>query len=74
MATFGASLSDEQARILAQTGRQLILMFDGDEAGQKGMRLAAGKLITQAFVRVARLPAGSDPESLSAIQIGELLT
>lgn len=74
VATFGASLSDEQARILAQTGRQLILMFDGDEAGQKGMRLAAGKLITQAFVRVARLPAGSDPESLSAIQIGELLT
>lgn len=73
VATFGASLSDEQAAILARTGRQLILMFDGDEAGQKGMRIAAGKLITQAFVRVVRLTAGIELDFLGPDELQKVL-
>ncbi|MCA9068343.1 MAG: toprim domain-containing protein, partial [Planctomycetaceae bacterium] len=36
VATFGASMSDEQAEILISTRRPLILVFDGDEAGRAG--------------------------------------
>ena len=47
VATFGASVSDEQIDILATTGRPLILMFDGDEPGQTGMRSAAERLVSR---------------------------
>ena len=73
VATFGAHLSDEQSELLVDTGRPLILLYDGDEAGQKGMRLAAGKLITRAFVRVVKLPTNQEPDELSACELRRLL-
>ena len=74
VATFGSSMSDEQAGILAETGRSILLLFDGDEAGRNGMRTAAGKLITRAFVRAVRLPDGTEPDDLTADELAELLT
>lgn len=74
VAIFGSSLSDDQAEILVSTGRAIVLLFDGDEAGQKGMRAAAGKLIRRAFVRVVALPDGQDPDQLSSDELGELLS
>lgn len=65
VATFGASLSEEQAALLLSTGRNIVLMYDGDEAGYQGMRVGAGKLITQAFVRVVKLPIGLEPDDLT---------
>jgi DNA primase len=73
VAIFGSSLSDEQAAILAATGRPIILMFDGDEAGRTGMRMAAGKLISQTFVQVVKLTDGTEPDDLSAEQLAMLL-
>jgi len=73
VAVFGSSLSDEQARLLIRTGRQIVLMFDGDQAGQNGMRQAAGKLIKEAFVRVVSLPADRQPDDLSPETLAELL-
>ena len=73
VATLGASLSDEQAAILAGTGRRLILMYDGEEAGQKGARRAAAKLITQAFVRAVKLAPGTEPDSLSAEELRSII-
>lgn len=70
VATFGASVSDEQIAILSATGRPLILMFDGDEAGQTGMRSAAERLISRASVRVIKLATGQHPDDLS---LGELV-
>ena len=74
VAIFGSSLSDEQAQILLQTGRSILLFMDGDEAGYQGMRNAAGKLITHAFVRVVRLSPGQEPDSLSTEGLTSLLT
>lgn len=74
VAIFGSSLSDEQAAILAATGKQLVLMFDGDEAGQCGMRRAAGKLIVQSYVRVVKLPVDKEPDHLSAVELQEFLS
>jgi DNA primase len=48
-------------------------MFDGNEAGRIGMRAAAGKLIAKTFVRVIKLPDGTEPDDLSAEQLAKLL-
>lgn len=74
VAIFGSSLSDEQAGILTMTRRQLTLMFDGDEAGQHGMRIAAGKLITSSFVRVVKLTPGREPDDCSRAELATLLS
>lgn len=74
VATLGATVSDEQADILAATGRPIILLFDGNEAGHAGMRSAAGKLITRTFVRVVRLPEGKEPDDLSQAELEKLLS
>jgi len=73
VAIFGCSLSDEQAGVLASTDRPIVLMFDGNEAGQNGMRTAAGKLITKAFVRVVKLPDRTEPDDLSAEDLRQIL-
>jgi DNA primase len=74
VAVMGSSLSDEQAAILVATGRPIILFFDGNEAGQTGMRLAAAKLIRLAFVRVVSLPDGKEPDELPAEELGNVLS
>lgn len=73
VATFGASLSDEQADILSATGRPIVLLFDGNAAGHQGMRVAAAKLITRAFVRVVKLPTDTEPDEFSAEQLRDYL-
>lgn len=74
VATFGASLSDEQAAILISSGRQLVLMFDGDEAGQTGMRRAAAKLILHTYVRVVKLANEKQPDDFSQAELQQLLS
>lgn len=72
-AVFGSSMSDEQAEQLTQTSRPLILMFDGNEVGQTGMRKAAAKLIRHAFVRVIQLPPNRQPDKLSVSELALLI-
>ncbi|MBS0204481.1 MAG: toprim domain-containing protein [Planctomycetes bacterium] len=74
VATFGASVSDEQAAILAKTGRPLIFLFDGDDAGRGGAKSAAERLITQAAVRVINLPMGQVPDALSPVELAQVLS
>lgn len=74
VAVLGSSLSDEQAAILAGTRRGIVLMFDGDEAGQHGMRTAAGKLIRQCFVRAVKLAEEQQPDQLSAQELAQVLS
>lgn len=73
VATFGSSLSDEQAAILMQTDRSIVLMYDGNEAGRAGMRKAAGKLIADTFVRGIRLPDETQPDDLSKDELQHIL-
>lgn len=73
VATFGASISDEQVAILVSTGRPLILLSDGDDAGQAGMQSAAERLVSQAFVRVVRLQPGEHPDHLSPAELRRIL-
>lgn len=65
VSTLTSGMTDDQARILVATGRPIVLLFDGNQAGYEGMRRAAARLITQAFVRVVKLAEGVEPDHLS---------
>ena len=58
VALMGSSMSAEQERLIVETvgprGR-VLLAFDPDEAGRKGMEDAAARLVSQVFVRTVTL-------------------
>ena len=65
VAPMGTALTAEQIALLGRVAHQVVVVFDGDDAGQK----AAAKVIplfVEADVdgRVARLPRGLDPDDL----------
>lgn len=64
VATLGTSLGPEHARLLKGYAREVVLVFDSDDAGIK----AAGRSVEifkkeNADVRILILPAGYDPDS-----------
>lgn len=64
VAPLGTALTDEQAELLSRTAGEVILLYDGDEAGQKAtFRSALVLLAHRVAVRVASLPDGEDPDS-----------
>lgn len=63
IATCGTALAQEHARSLRRRARQVLLLFDGDEAGRKAMLRALEVLLPQGLrVRAAELPGGVDPD------------
>jgi hypothetical protein len=65
VATMGSSLSLAQAYLLSSLSpSEVVVMYDGDDAGDKGGRAAAGLLASFLPVRVARCPSGTDPAEL----------
>ena len=73
VAIFGASLSEEQARLLIDARRPIVLLLDGDAAGELGGRAAAERLVEHTLVRVLRLPTEVAPDDLIGDQLLELL-
>lgn len=73
VAIFGSSLSDEQAEQIAESGRNVMLLFDGDEAGRTGAAAAASKLITRTSVRLITLQDGYQPDQLSPAEVAKIL-
>ena len=64
LATCGTALSAEHARNLRRRTQEVVLLFDGDEAGQRAMERALEVLLPEGLrVRAAVLPAGDDPDS-----------
>ena len=63
-APLGTALTREQLRILKPLVEEVILLFDGDEAGLKAALRAAPLFLAEEMTgRVAILPAGHDPDS-----------
>jgi len=63
VATLGTALTDDHARLLARWCERVVLVFDGDVAGQK----AADRAVEVFFEsRIAVLPGGVDPAELLA--------
>ncbi len=63
LATCGTALGPEHARQLRRRTRRVVLLFDGDEAGQRAMERALEVLLPEELrVHAAVLPAGLDPD------------
>ena len=63
VATCGTALTEEHARNLRRRSRNVVLLFDGDEAGQKAILRSLEVLLPQGLrVRAATLPGGHDPD------------
>jgi DNA primase len=74
VATCGTALTEEHARELRRRTRQVVLLFDGDEAGQKAVERALEVLLPADLrVQAAVLPAGEDPDDFLAREGAEAL-
>ena len=74
LATCGTALSEGHARNLRRRTRNVVLLFDGDEAGQRAMERSLEVLLPADLrVRAALLPPGTDPDDLLAREGAEAL-
>ena len=65
VAPCGTAITQEHARALHKYSREVVLLFDGDAAGQQAAERALPVLCAEGLrVRAAFLPAGEDPDSL----------
>jgi DNA primase len=65
LATCGTSLTPDHARGLRRRTQSVVLLFDGDAAGERAMLRAMEVLLPSGLrVRAAMLPAGQDPDDL----------
>lgn len=61
----GTAFTHDQARLLSRFVESVVLCFDSDKAGQEATSRSLPALLECGMaVKVARLPAGSDPDSL----------
>lgn len=65
VATCGTALTEEHARALRRRTGRVVLVFDGDEAGQRAVESALEVLLPAGLrVETVLLPAGQDPDDL----------
>ena len=65
VASLGTSLSEEHVKQIGQWAKEVVVLYDADEAGQKAARRAVEMFEEQAIrVKVALMPPGQDPDSL----------
>jgi DNA primase len=65
VAVSGTALSDRHARLLGRHVRQVLLFFDGDDAGRAAILRSLPALLAEGLAaRVALIPGGDDPDSL----------
>ena len=61
----GTALTPEQAKLLSRYAEEVVVAYDGDQAGESAFRRALPLLLGDGLaVRRARFPEGHDPDSL----------
>ncbi len=64
VAVSGTALTDEQVQLLSRYTKNVVLIFDADEAGVKASMRSIEILLKQDFnIKIATLPQGEDPDS-----------
>ena len=64
VASLGTALTVEQIRLLRRFTRNIVLLFDSDQAGESAMVRSLDPLISEGMqARIASLAAGEDPDS-----------
>jgi DNA primase len=70
VAPLGTALTDEQIGLLRRLAPEVVLLYDGDEAGRKASMKALDALIglmnADVGVRIVSLPPGQDPDGMLA--------
>ncbi|HEU4429587.1 MAG TPA: DNA primase [Myxococcota bacterium] len=67
LATCGTALSEDHARALRRRVRDIVMFFDGDEAGQRAMLRSLEVLLPQGLrIAAATIPGGLDPDDYLA--------
>ena len=75
VAPLGTALTEEQVALLTRYSKNIFLLYDSDEAGQKAtFRSGLELLRAGAQVRVVTLPNGEDPDSFVQAHGGDALT
>jgi DNA primase len=65
VAGMGTALTPEQAKLLSRYAEEVVVAYDGDNAGQAAFRRALPLLLAEGLgVRRATFPEGHDPDSL----------
>ena len=64
VASMGCELSAAQSELLC-AGREVIVLYDGNDAGWSGAEKVREQLSARLTVRLVRLPSGCEPETLS---------
>jgi DNA primase len=63
VATLGTALTESHVSLLKRTTRRVVLVYDGDTAGQNAARKAIEKFLAQDLdLRILTLPDGLDPD------------
>lgn len=70
--SFGSSLSDEQINLLLMLSADIVMCYDADEAGQKGINKAKEKLTKKTNLFIMELPVGQDPASISGQELKQI--
>lgn len=71
VAGMGTALTPEQARLLSRYAEEVVVAYDGDNAGENAFRRAMPLLLADGLgVRRARFPGSHDPDSLR-LEAGE---
>jgi len=74
VAVIGSSLSEKQAELIVKHTDKAILLFDGDEAGIKGMLYAAGILSQKILVRSVVLNApNNEPDLVNEDELKKII-
>lgn len=74
VATCGTALTPEHARSLKRRAAEIVLFFDGDEAGQRAVESALSLLLSEGLrVRSVALPPSDDPDTFLAREGAEAL-
>lgn len=64
VATLGTAFTEQQARLLARYCREVVLTFDGDDAGLRAALRAGDIVLSQGLTpRIMVMPEGEDPDS-----------
>ena len=70
--TLGTALTDDHARKLARLGDRIVLIFDGDDAGQNAAERAVRNVFRHPVdVAICALPDGLDPDDLLSMDGGQ---
>jgi DNA primase len=64
VAPMGTALTEEQVGVLGRLAKTIVVVFDGDAAGQRAAQKAIPLFVDAGIkdARIARLPAGVDPD------------